>query len=171
MSVDDEMWIPFSTESMARHALSRGRGWPDITFAGADGPMQDTVEVARVGLRVRMTLGRHEPGEPEQGDGPRADEGWSRKDVRAYLRRFKAPDNITVEQGRKPGGDRRARTWWLTSDEESSRWWVSSYGTAVPGWEEERVAWAAGWTRFHEELMLPASSRQRRTTCTGILRT
>ena len=141
MSFDDkvgsqrhcEQWVKWREESWAKHAWSRGRGWPEKQGARGGGEVSSsTVSLGRVRLVFAGEV--------------------RRKDVNAYLRECGAPEGVAIAAGAT--GKRATDTWEVAASEGSvGRRWLLTYGREVGGGLGVGVMrWATGWVRFTEEV-------------------
>ena len=128
-----EQWIKWREESWAKHAWSRGKGWPEKQGARGGGEVRSsTVSMGRVRLVFAGEV--------------------RRRDVDAYLRECGAPEGVAIAAGAT--GKRGTDTWEVAASAGSvGRRWLLTYGTEVEG--ESGVGemrWATGWVRFTEEV-------------------
>jgi exonuclease III len=152
-----EHWIKWKTESWAKHAVSRGNGWPQW----GDAP---------VTLGIGLDQGRHS----------HCDCGWllefqaeispTRKQVNKYLHDTGIPGNVSItcpgdhgggrSRETKQGGDTSNR-WRIESakDDTECKRWVRDFGTSVADKLEWKSSFATGWCRYKIEAHSILSAR------------
>jgi hypothetical protein len=143
-----EAHTAWTTEAQAVHAYHRGRGWPEL--AGWNVAMS-RVEAANgsslpPGEAWMLQLTSDEAAN-EQGETPK---GVKLAEVQRYLKTVAAPTEVVVDPNGR-GCKVCSTRWRVMASGETADDWISSFGTKVDN-TENKMTWAAGWTRYREEV-------------------
>ena len=123
-----EMWMFWKDEAVALHAISRGKGLPNLLSES----MSATSSKTRNGKK-QLIIPRGGAGETEAGMSG------------AYLNKAGLPkaEIKVIITGTK------WTAMWVDAEVEAR---THAYGTPVPGHEGDNLTWATGWTRFRRVL-------------------